>query len=239
MIHSIGEQIPMAAINGFIDAVWTSGKTLADRGKPDPNTGTARIENASWSKGTLVDPAKLKGFKQDSRVRMETMIRWNLSTAAEDWSVETFRGLQDKCKRELNALANPWIVSDFVSIGSPLTHAEFLLAVDEKTLERAKRKRVLPRRPPMLEHDGKTGRLHVTYRAPEVRGEGDSHDVPAPRVPHHGAVFSYTRWTNIYSRPRLLLIGDIVSGPLRGVLGLSRLVSMAPLRYRGCGGAAK
>lgn len=181
------------------------------------------LTHAFGRHNTRVDPAKLKGFKQDSRVRMETMIRENLAGKAEDWNVETFRGLQDECRRELNALGNPWIVSDFVSIGSPLTHAEFLLAVDKDTLDRAKRKRVLPTCPPILEHDRKTGLLHFTYRVPEVRGEGDSDDETAPRVPHHGALFAYTRWTNIYSRPRLLLIGDIVSGPLRSVLGLSRL----------------
>lgn len=180
------------------------------------------LTHAFGRHNTRVDPTKLKGFKQESRVRMETMIRGNLN-AAEDWSVDTFRRLQDECRLELNALGNPWIVSDFVSIGSPLTHAQFLLASDEKTLEQAKRKRVLPTCPPMLEHDRKTGRLHFTYRAPEVRGEGNSHDETAPRVPHHGAVFAYTRWTNIYSRSRLLLIGDIVSGPLRRAFGLSRL----------------
>ena len=41
-------------------------------------------------------------------------------------------------------------------------------------------------------------------------------------VPHHAALFAYTRWTNIYSPLRVLLVGDIVSGPLCKAFGLSR-----------------
>ena len=169
-----------------------------------------------------IDPKKLSGFKQPKRERMEAMVRDGLASGAGDFALDEFRVLQDECREELNALGNPWIVSDFVSLGSPLTHAEFLLAANRPALEVAKQKRILPTCPPTLEYDRSTQLLHFTYRSREAREEGDSSDPAAPRVPHHAALFAYTKWTNIYSPLRLLLIGDIVSGPLRRVLGLQR-----------------
>jgi hypothetical protein len=39
-------------------------------------------------------------------------------------------------------------------------------------------------------------------------------------VPHHGALFAYTRWSNLHSKPRYILWGDVISGALGGVFGL-------------------
>jgi len=38
-------------------------------------------------------------------------------------------------------------------------------------------------------------------------------------IPHHGAPFSCTRWTNMYFPYRRLLLGDLIGGPLNGVFG--------------------
>ena len=189
------------------------------------------LTHAFGRHNTRIDPAKLKDFKQDKRVSMEAMVRDCVFGRPKGdgtreppvaLSVDTYRALQNECREELNALGNPWIVSDFVSLGSPLTHADFLMARDRDTLETAKQKRILPTCPPMLEHDGKTKLRHFTYRSRTVDDEGDSKDPAAPRVPHHGAPFAYTRWTNIYSPLRWVLVGDIVSGPLGHLFGLTR-----------------
>lgn len=169
-----------------------------------------------------IDPARLPGFKQEHRVALEKMVCEALASEPQTFSVHAYRELQEKCRAELNALGNPWIVSDFISLGSPLTHAEFLMAKDRDDLEVAKRKRVLPTCPPMLEHDRSTGLEHFTYRSGAVRGEGKAKDPGAPRVPHHAALFAYTRWTNFYSPLRAVIVGDIVSGPLCHAFGLDR-----------------
>jgi hypothetical protein len=120
--------------------------------------------------------------------------------------IDAFQAQQARCRAELNAKANRWTVSDFVTLGSPLAHAEFLLAYDKPDLRKAQERRVLPTCPPVLEYDGTTKNRHMSYR----RGEGAG----APRVPHHAALFAFTRWTNIYSRHRAILWGDIISGPV-------------------------
>jgi hypothetical protein len=92
-----------------------------------------------------------------------------------------------------------WKVSDFISLGSPLTSAQFLVADGDKDFARLKRERVLPTVPPQ----------------PYERGEQAVH---AGEAMHHAAVFSVVRWTNIYDEfnPVLLVFGDVISGPVSG-----------------------
>ncbi|WP_457579559.1 hypothetical protein [Ensifer adhaerens] len=124
-----------------------------------------------------------------------------------------FRELQGECRKELNGLGNPWIVSDFVTLGSPLAHAEFLLAFDKKTLRKAQEQRIFPTCPPTLEYDGATKNMHLSYR---TEAGADK-----PRRPHHAALFAFTRWTNVYSPHKAILWGDIISGPVGTQFGLS------------------
>ncbi|WP_439630810.1 hypothetical protein [Shinella sp.] len=124
-----------------------------------------------------------------------------------------YRDLQAACRAELNGLGSPWIVSDFVTLGSPLTHSEFLLAFDKARLKKAQQQRILPTCPPTLEYDATTEKMHLSYRL----GAG----ADAPRVPHHAALFAFTRWTNIYSPHKAILWGDIISGPVGPQFGLS------------------
>ncbi|ACS60281.1 conserved hypothetical protein (plasmid) [Rhizobium leguminosarum bv. trifolii WSM1325] len=131
--------------------------------------------------------------------------------------LDEFQRQQELCRKELNSQGNPWLVSDFITLGSPLTHAEFLLAKDKKCLRIAQDQRVFPTCPPSLEFDASTGLRHFTYKlsgaAPDLEG---THF----RLPHHAAHFAYTRWTNLYSRHFGIVWGDIISGPLSGQFGL-------------------
>ncbi|HLL30994.1 MAG TPA: hypothetical protein VK403_08360 [Allosphingosinicella sp.] len=160
-------------------------------------------------------------FPQEARIALEQMIRDALTAPPADparWT-EEFQTAQAAARKELNETGNPWIVSDFVTLGSPLTHAEFLMVRDRTMLGEAKRQRILPTCPPTLEFDRKTGLHHYTYPGP-LAGRGRGENPRAPRVPHHGAPFAYTRWSNLYSRHKRILWGDIISGPLRQVFGL-------------------
>lgn len=136
------------------------------------------------------------------------------------WSLDGFQALQAQARKELNKSGNPWIVSDFVTLGSPLTHAEFLLARDRDGVSEAKLQRQFPSCPPALEFDRSTGLHHFTYRPDWLRRIGDSHDAEAPRIPHHAALFAYTRWTNLHSPHRWIALGDIISGPVAESFGL-------------------
>lgn len=91
-----------------------------------------------------------------------------------------------------------WLVTDFVTAGSPLAHAEILMAHNADDFQKRVISRELPRCLPQLE---KTG---FTF------GNG---------TPHHAAVFAPVRWTNLYFPNCLILGGDLVGGPLRRVFG--------------------
>lgn len=146
---------------------------------------------------------------QPARIALEEMI----TAAAEQdgkWDLNAFQKAQASAREELVAAGNPWIVSDFVTMGCPLVHAEFLIARNREELRLAKRQRMLPTCPPTLEYEGQSGRF--TYR-PEPG---------AAPVPHHAALFAYTRWSNLHSPSRRLFWGDIISGPLGEAMGLEK-----------------
>ncbi len=119
----------------------------------------------------------------------------------------------------------PWLVTDFITLGSPLAHADLLLAKDQAEFARKVQERELPTCPPVLEH----GRA-FSY---QVRYESRSGHPRSIFVPHQAACFALTRWTNFYFPSRWLLFGDVIGGPVAPLFGLGiRDVSLAT-RIRG------
>lgn len=97
----------------------------------------------------------------------------------------------------------PWRITDLVTLGSPLAHANVLLAKNDKAFCDAKRQRELPTCPPQWEDCRDKGLLWRKF----------DEEKPAVRILHHGAPFAITRWTNLY------FPGDIIGGPVAGVFG--------------------
>lgn len=99
-----------------------------------------------------------------------------------------------------------WLVTDFVTMGSPLTHALYLMCRGdtedelEKDFKRRTHEREFPTCPP-LNLDG-AGRL--TFKNPNDH----------LRYFHHGGQFGLTRWTNLYFPLSQLLWGDAIGGPV-------------------------
>jgi hypothetical protein len=133
-----------------------------------------------------------------------------------------------------------WLISDFVTLGSPLTHAEFLLASSNKDLEDRMTARELPESPPYRELldpqvlKAATGKLPVDGKAAENR----LMSFPVPPAYkiwelHHAAPFAVVRWTNIYDPAKLVFFGDIIGGPLAEVFGPAIVdVNLKKLRGR-------
>lgn len=111
-----------------------------------------------------------------------------------------FRNLQRAFWAEQRSFGSPWLISDFVTLGSPLSHALLLLAKDRRDLEARKAERELPTCPPLREpgYDGVPRFTYLWARETHL---------------HHAAFLAPTRWTNLYFRH------DIVGGPIRGALG--------------------
>lgn len=161
---------------------------------------------------TKLNDGEPSNMLQPERHALEEVIRGAL--AGDEMDIDAFQEQQARALAEARNQGAKWIVSDFVTLGAPLTHAEFLIAESHDDLRARQQERLLPTCPPMLEYDGTTKLCHFTYasnrdRSPEER-----------RVPHHAALFGYTRRTNLYSDERFILTGDMISGPLGEAFGL-------------------
>lgn len=158
--------------------------------------------------------------KQPHRHRLETLLQDAVENSG-SLDIDEYRRLQKMSWEELKEQGSPWLVSDFVTIGSPLTHAEFLLADGEEDLRSQQEKRILPTCPPALEWDQRTKHQHFSYRPNSGGTAGGEYF----RYPHHAAHFAFTRWTNIYSGSKNILWGDLVSGPVAAHFDLSTPVA--------------
>lgn len=101
----------------------------------------------------------------------------------------------------------PWRITDLVTIGSPLTYADFLLADDIYNFSEKVKQREFPICPPQPEDSrdekdisGNAGLLERVLGADDQKR--------SIRILHHAALFACTRWTNLY------FPGDIIGGPL-------------------------
>lgn len=93
-----------------------------------------------------------------------------------------------------NDPANNWLISDFVTLGSPLTYADILLFDNETQFVKRKLDREYPTSPPLTE----SGSWYY----------GADSDCYL----HHGAVFAAVKWTNIYTPHKNFVKGDLISG---------------------------
>ncbi|WP_309643994.1 hypothetical protein [Phenylobacterium sp.] len=87
----------------------------------------------------------------------------------------------------------PWLVSDLITVGSPLTYGSLLMAKD---------------------HDDFKDQVRVRRYAVCPPSETASGSFTYAGKPHHAAVFGVTCWTNIFFETESLFRGDIVGGPV-------------------------
>lgn len=127
-----------------------------------------------------------------------------------DWDVNLhrLRNMQHAVASELGARERGWRITDFITLGSPLTHAEFLVSRDRSAFEERKAERMFPTCPPMMEPHSDVKQYSFLFK-----------DKDGNRLPHHAAVFAATRWTNIYDPSDWLLNGDFISGPCQPNFG--------------------
>jgi hypothetical protein len=121
--------------------------------------------------------------------------------------IDKFQQKQHRLWRELRKpeLNTPWLVTDLITLGSPMAHGMMLMAKDEEEFNARKREFEYPTCPPYPNPDG----VYYERKTPMLNR----------RIPHHGAPFSCTRWTNLYFPYRRLIFGDLIGGPLRPIFG--------------------
>ncbi|MGE3142969.1 MAG: alpha/beta fold hydrolase [Hyphomonadaceae bacterium] len=133
----------------------------------------------------------------------------------EDW-LTAQHALWDVLRREQDEAGAPlWLISDLITLGSPLAHAETLLAQSPEAFQQLLERREIAADPPQMEIFTNGARRFSYCRRPDDADDPGA----APRAPHNSAVFSATRWTNIFFPMQGILRGDLVGGPCAPVYG--------------------
>jgi len=117
-----------------------------------------------------------------------------------------------------------WLITDLITVGSPLGHTDFLLANSPQDRVERIAARELATCPPIREE-----------LDPDVRKAAGADGLPlAGDKPalfsfptktdgewqlHHAAQFAVVRWTNIHDPARLVALGDIISAPAAPIFG--------------------
>lgn len=130
---------------------------------------------------------------------MESMHGVNDESKYRELQGQLFQTLKADCVLASSASGftyQPWLISDFVTLGSPLTYADFLMFKSKEQFDLRKGDRQLPTSPPVKEGG------HFYY----ADNNGS--------FLHHGAVFAPVKWANIYSPNSHFIFGDIISGPV-------------------------
>ena len=122
-----------------------------------------------------------------------------------------FRKSQRELWRELRKQGNPWLVTDFVTAGTPMYMADQLLTKTRKDFNAKIDRRDIATCPPEsdLPSDKDKGDGKTDYAYPYNGGQ----------VLYHAAPFAVVRWSNMWFPAHLGFFGDWFGGPLRPLYG--------------------
>jgi len=151
-----------------------------------------------WSKYLTHEPIGLNKQVIEEFKRNTKDIFDDASTSP-DKKKHRYQEIQYKLGKELRSVEFPWLVSDFISLGSPLTHRILLEKKKNDFLEK-KRLGEYSVCPPYYKE-----KEWIYY---ETKGKNATIHFKS------NAVFSCVRWTNIYFPHKYFFLGDFIGGPL-------------------------
>jgi hypothetical protein len=138
--------------------------------------------------------------------------------------VASYREAQRALWLGIREQGNPWLITDFVSVGTPMYFADQLMhGTGGRSFDARIERRELPLCPPQNEETERNN-IHGTKRfysweKSHWAGSGANRKKVARRVLYEGAPFAVVRWTNVYFPVRSGFLGDWFGGPLQPVFG--------------------
>lgn len=209
--HSLGSIIAYDVLLQF----WArqARHWFADEGLGDIFDDVERAVRAVYDAESATPPRptlmQLLGLTPDDR---GARIRANAALA------EARRRLRHEQRRFTARLAaradKPWLITDLVTLGSPLTYAKFVLCDSDAEFDDKRRTLLeLPSCPPLPFSRSKDTPPGFTF--PRRRGVQG----PPIRSPRHDAVFAAVRWTNLYFPSVGGFWGDMIGGPIAPMFG--------------------
>lgn len=165
------------------------------------------VLNFAWHRASeeFRRKAEAGGLPEDKPAQKALASAEALANAAGPNFATQWRAATRLAATETKQLGLRWLITDFVTLGSPLAHASLLLARGPDDFSRRVEERELPVSPPFCE-DG----IHFSY---ERTGRSPKRIVQKARVPDHAAAFGVTAWTNLYFPCRAFIYGDVIGGP--------------------------
>jgi hypothetical protein len=183
--HSLGTVVAYDMLRYYFSRICSELPPVADLGDD-----FSEIDTASWQPDGSASASDKKILREKAR-RAITRI----AAAAE------------KSGKKRKA----WLVTDFVTLGSALSHAVFLMC-DGKSpgaLETDFARRVVEREFPTCPPKRFDNNDLLTFHNPKT----------GTRQIHHAALFGLTRWTNIFFPMVQIFWGDAIGGRLAPIFG--------------------
>jgi hypothetical protein len=156
----------------------------------------------------------------------------SLLPAPEDWQspavqnhVDRYQAAQRELWKGVRAQGNSWLITDFVSVGTPMYFADQLLNGKRGRSFGARiARRELPTCPPHNEEspDNNINGTRCYYSWEKTTWEtpnGGRRRRVSRRVLYEGAPFAVVRWTNVYFPAEAGFFGDWFGGPLARLFG--------------------
>jgi hypothetical protein len=127
-------------------------------------------------------------------------------------------------EKGIRAQGNPWLITDFVSVGTPMYFADQLLHGKRGRSFGARiERRELPTCPPYNEENPDNNihgtRCYYSWEKTTWEQEGRQRRRVSRRVLYEGAPFAVVRWTNVYFPAEAGFFGDWFGGPLARLFG--------------------
>lgn len=182
--HSLGAYV---AYDG-ISYLWT--RMNQDHVEPLP-------EGEKDTRKKKIDKKVLKAFEKEAELLRNDSKR----------NPELYRPLQRELFNAYRNAGSPWLISDFVTAGTPMYMAEKLITKDEAAFLVRKERRDIAVCPPLQDLPGKKEKTPYSY--PYKGGD----------VLYHSAPFAVVRWSNMWFPAHIGFFGDWFVGPLKRLFG--------------------
>lgn len=191
--HSLGSYI---AHDG-ITFLWGTMNTR-HAGPPGPGMGTRKPAGLEYLERAASDLASAREADPHAPPTSEHL--------------EVYRDAQRELWRGIRENGNPWLITDLITLGSPMYFADRLYTKNYRQFQQRVKATEFPTCPPESD-PAEYNNIHHTRRYYSYR------DQTARRVLYHGAPFAVVRWTNMWFPAHLGFFGDWFGGPLAPLYG--------------------
>lgn len=166
-----------------------------------------------WNEyNTTYDPQKFyETYNSNNKIILENVYsseEVSKKMAAGKATLKDMKLGQEKSFDYLKSIGNKWLVTDLITIGSPLAHAGHLFVYKKGLFKKLIDQREYPTCPPYFQKPDTTNVIKSDY----FNVPGVNHPFLVKHF-NHSSPYAVTKWTNIFYSC------DYIGGPLKGLFG--------------------